>query len=110
MALKLFLLQTSDTIEQGKWLHALIMEREGIKETADVIYENQDVKSDTKAETEEGSIYDEIYDVQITTGKGDKIDEKTAHALSKLVFAMQSLQARGVQGSMEDRRINGYAS
>lgn len=79
------LLDNSDTIEQGKWLHALIMEREGIKDNPESIYENQDITSETTGTSNEGdAIYDDIYDVQITTGKGDKIDEKTAHALSQL--------------------------
>ena len=83
-----FLLQSSDTIEQGKWLHALIMEREGIKDTTEAIYENQDLSSKGADDSKAGTVYDEIYDVQITTGKGDKIDEKTAHALSKLFSQM----------------------
>ena len=61
------------------------MEREGIKDNPESIYENQDITSETTVTSNEGdAIYDDIYDVQITTGKGDKIDEKTAHALSKL--------------------------
>ena len=78
-----------DTIDQGRWLHALIMEREGIKDPPEggAIYENQQIASQLSREPvtdEDGNeLYEEVYDVQITTGKGDKLGADTAHALSK---------------------------
>ena len=61
--------QWSDLIEQGKWLHALIVAKEGLAFDSDVsqdvnalVYENQEVATAMTSQDAAGDTEDDIYD------------------------------------------------